>query len=268
MAFVNRSSLDNPDEVPPELALACDDYRRYLRLILEPAMEQLESDAKARRLRLHQVFGANLFLAHPVDYIQKVRNTAGISESRSTLVAAFDKLLSVDGARFGNRKFELIDAVNNALKHIRLEPARYKHLEERYGSISFQCLVEEDGDVLCILDGYRFDYVRVVVRPSWRALKSLALGNVPDFVDLACDTQLSWTSAERYSDDDWDDPIERMIEFCNPSCDDCGEQESDCRCSHYVYDGEQGRFESAFRATFNFDEVMSRISGAYRRERD
>src|SRR5262245_21629927 len=114
MAFSSSSSADNEDQITPELMQACNDYRQYLRLILEPAMEQLETSKKARNLRLHQVFGANLFLAHAVDYIQKIRKTAGINESRLALVSAFDNLLSVDGARFGSRKFELIDAVNNA----------------------------------------------------------------------------------------------------------------------------------------------------------
>ena len=42
----------------------------------------------------------------------------------------------------------------------------------------------------------------------------------------------------------------------------------ECRCSQYIYNGERGEFVSNFGAAFDFDAVMSRISGAYQRERD
>lgn len=231
-------------------------------------MNQLQESMELRNLRLHQVFGANLYLAHAVDYVQKVRRTAGINETRADLVSQFDKLFSVEGARFGNKKFELIDAINNALKHIRLDPIRYKKLEKQYGSISFQSLIEDGGDVLCLLEGYRFDYVRVVLRPAWQAFKSWDIDSREDVLAFACETSGQWASAEWPPGEDWDDPIDNMIEACNPICDDCGERENECRCSQYVYQGKEGGFVSAFRRGFDFDEVMSRISGAYQRERD
>lgn len=255
-------------QMDAKLAQACNDYRRYLQLIIQPAIEQLEKGMSARNLRLHQVFGANLYLAHAVDYIQKIRRTSGINETRTNLVLLFDKLFSVDGARIGNKKFELIDAINNALKHIRLDPVRYKQLEVRYGPISFQSLVEDSGDVLCVLEGYRFDYARVVLRPAWRALKGWNFEEVEDVLDFARGTQSIYSRGEIFSSEEWDDPIDKMIEYCNPSCDDCGEQESECRCSQFIYEGNQGRFEPVFRSNFDFDEVMSRISGAFQRDRD
>lgn len=260
--------ISSEPQIDADVAQACDDYRRYLALILEPAMKQLEQEMSARILRLHQVFGANLYLAHAVDYIQKIRRTSGIDETRTNLVAQFDKLFSVEGARIGNRKFELIDAVNNALKHIRLDPARYKQLEDQYGPISFQSLVEDNGDVLCILEGYRFDYARVVLRPAWGALSGWDFEDLEDVRHFACEAHGAWLNAERFSSEDWEDPIDQMIEACNPQCDDCGEDESQCRCSQYIYEGEEGKFVSGFRQSFDFDEVMSRISGAYQRDRD
>lgn len=270
MAFKKNIFVASKAELKTDAAVvqACDDYGQYLRLILEPAMEQLRDGMEARNLRLHQVFGANLYLAHAVDYIQKIRRTADISETRSEFMTQFDRLFSVKGARFGNKKFELIDAINNALKHIRLDPVRYKQLEERYGLISFQSLVEEGGDVLCLLEGYRFDYVRVVLRPAWHALKGWDFESVKDVLEFACEAAGQWASGEQFSGEDWDDPIDKMMEACNPTCEDCGEQENECRCSQYVYQGAEGEFVSAFRRNFDFDEVMSRISGAYRRERD
>jgi hypothetical protein len=64
------------------------------------------------------------------------------------------------------------------------------------------------------------------------------------------------------------DAIDQMIVACNPECEDCGEAEDECRCELYVYDGVPGRFQPCFNASFDFDTVMSRISGAYRVERD
>jgi hypothetical protein len=169
----------------PELEQACKDYGRYIRAIFEPAMVRLKANINAGHVELHQVFGANLFVAHAVDYIQAIRNADGIKESRTDLVRKFDQTFSVNGARFSNRKFELIDAINNALKHIRLDPKRYRQLEQQYGPISFQSLVEEKGRVLCILDGYRFDYARVVLRPAYQALADWDLDAVEDVLEFA-----------------------------------------------------------------------------------
>ncbi|MGO4605921.1 hypothetical protein AB4142_06255 [Variovorax sp. 2RAF20] len=255
----------------PELEQACKDYGRYIRAIFEPAMVRLKANINAGHVELHQVFGANLFVAHAVDYIQAIRNADGIKESRTDLVRKFDQTFSVNGARFSNRKFELIDAINNALKHIRLDPKRYRQLEQQYGPVSFQSLVEEKGRVLCILDGYRFDYARVVLRPAYQALADWDLDAVEDVLEFARGEVASsdWTHEDALmaSDDPADAP-DQMIAYCNPTCDDCGEGEPDCYCAEFVYEGEQGRFESRFQADFNFDEVMSRISGAYRRDRD
>ena len=253
----------------PELEQACKDYSRYIKAIFGPAMTQLKANIDAGHMELHQVFGANLFVAHAVDYIQAIRKVDGILETRTDLVRKFDQTFSVNGARFSNRKFELIDGINNALKHIRLDPKRYRQLEQQYGPISFQSLVEEKGRVLCILDGYRFDYARVVLRPAYQALMGWDLDAIEDVLEFARGgfvvSDWSQDDALMSSADPADAP-DQMIAYCNPNCDDCGEGEPDCYCAEFVYDGEQGQFESRFRADFDFDEVMSRISGAYRRD--
>lgn len=253
----------------PKLAHACNDYRRYIQTIFDPAMLRLNASVSAGKVELHEVFGANLFVAHAVDYIRAIRIADGFKESRAQLVRIFDQKFSVKGARFCNRKFELIDAINNALKHIRLDPERYSQLEQQYGPISFQSLVEERGRVLCLLDGYRFDYARVVLRPAYQALANWDFDDVEHVLEFARgETVLSdWTHEDTLmASDDPADAIDQMIAYCNPTCDDCGEEERDCYCAEYVYKGEQGGFESRFQADFDFDCVMSRISGAYRGE--
>lgn len=255
----------------PELEQACGDYSRYIEAIFEPAMVHLKARISAGNMELHEVFGANLFVAHAVDYIQAIRIADGIEEKRIELIRTFDKTFSVKGARFSNRKFELIDAINNALKHIRLNRKHYLQLEQLYGPISFQSLVEEEGRVLCILDGYRFDYARVVLRPAYQALAISNFADVEDVLEFARGGIV--LSDFTYGDtlmasDDPADAIDQMIVNCNPTCDDCGEEERDCYCAEYVYNGEQGRFEPEFQRDFDFDRVMSRISGAYRRDLD
>ena len=165
-----------------------------------------------------------------------------------------------------NRKFELIDAINNALKHIRLYPKRYRALEQNYGPISFQSLFEENGRVLCILDGYRFDYSKVVLQPAYEALANWDCETFEDVLEFARgNIQISHRSAddELMASDDPADAIDQMIVACNPTCEHCGEAEDACYCAEFIYEGEQGRFESRFRADFDFESVMSKISGAY-----
>ncbi|MBF1166456.1 MAG: hypothetical protein HXL68_15640 [Dechloromonas agitata] len=253
---------------PEALEQACADYRQYLHAILEPAMAELRADIAARSVQLHRIFGANLFLAHAVDYILAIRKTAGLDDRRSEFVRRFDELFCVDGARLSNRKFELIDAINNALKHIRLDPEWYRALEQRYGPISFQSLYEEEGRVLCLLEGYRFDYVRVVLLPACQALLNWAFETTEEVLEFARgEFQISRWSAddELMASDDPADAIDQMIVRCNPECQYCGEHEQDCYCAEFVFEGEQGRFEPLFHADFDFDTVMSRISGAYAR---
>lgn len=257
------------DSLSGELLQACEDYRRYIDAIFRPAMNRLETGINRRQVSLHEVFGANLFAAHAIDYVQAIRRFDGITEARGELVRTFDGIFSVSGARFSNCKFELIDAINNALKHIRLDPKRYKELEQRYGPISFQSLVEENGGVLCVLEGYRFDYPRVVLRPAYQALANWEFDSADDVLAFARGEYgpvAPYDNAVMYSDDPAD-AIDQMIAYCNPVCEDCGEGEHDCLCAEYVYKGEQGQFVSRFHSGFDFDGVMSRISGAYRRDR-
>ncbi len=253
-----------------KLAQACKDFCHYVEVIVEPAMDSLLASMQRGPLRLHQVFGANLFMAHAVDYIRAIRLADGIGQNRGNLVRDFDEIYSVGGARIG-RKFELIDAINNSLKHISLDPDRYDELLKRYGQMTFRSLVEEDGLVLCILQGYRFDYARVVLRPAYQALSGIDYDSIDDVLNFARGDYVleDWTTVdELMSSSDPVDAIDQMIAHCNPACEDCGEGEADCHCAEFKYDGIEGHFVSSFNANFDFNTVMSRVSGAFRPDRE
>ncbi|MBT9598922.1 MAG: hypothetical protein IV094_23290 [Vitreoscilla sp.] len=233
-------------------------------------MDSLLAEVHRGPVRVHQVFGANLFIAHAIDYIAAIRKADGIRESRVDLVRSFDELFSVGGARIANRKFELIDAINNSLKHISLDADRYRDLFSKYGPMTFRSLVEERGLVLCIVQGYRFDYTRVVLRQAYRALSSVNDRSVEGLLEFARGEAVSadWTAVDELMlSSAPEDAIDQMIAYCNPLCEDCGEGEGECQCAEFEYDGAQGHFVSRFHASFDFDAVMSRISGAYRKER-
>ncbi|WP_457554248.1 hypothetical protein [Desulfobacula sp.] len=74
-------------------------------------------------------------------------------------------------------------------------------------------------------------------------------------------------SLDRYDMFDYDyepqDAIDRMIDACNPICLDCGEGKEECNCPEFIYNGKKGNFKPTTDRNFNFDDVMSQISGAY-----
>jgi hypothetical protein len=245
---------------------ACGDYLKYLESILEPALKQLEDDSIARVLTLHQVIGANLCAAHAVDYIHAIRTADGIKEKRYQLVSAFDSEFAIGGARIQGGKMCLIDAVNNAMKHIRIDPKRYAELVQKYGQVSFECLVAVDGRVLCLLDGFRFDFVRVALLPTLRALCGWQFEDELDVLEFArAGLELVDAGGAFCADDD--DPIDALIEACNPTCVNCDEYEDDCQCAEYVFDGKAGTFEGRFASTDELDSLLYAVSGAYRRDR-
>lgn len=96
MAIINVSA---PKEHPVEIKLpamteevkeACEDYMHYIKFILEPAKLEIATTVRKNRVSLHQAFGANLILAHSVDYLKAIRSAAGIKESRANLIKSFD----------------------------------------------------------------------------------------------------------------------------------------------------------------------------------
>lgn len=245
---------------------ACADYLRYLDTLLIPAFEELRSDSDGRSLRLHQVIGANLCAAHAIDYIIAIRQALGIEEGRGALLQRFDTEYAIAGARIQGGKMKLVDAINNAMKHIRIEPKRYQDLIKQYGQVSFECLVEDEGRILCLLDGFRFDYVRVVLLPVLEALCTWHFEDEKEVAEFAQGGMEEMGFVAHTGDED-DDPIDAMINACNPTCISCDEGEEDCQCAEYVFAGETGEFEARFATTVELDTHLSAISGAYRRDR-
>lgn len=246
------------------LAEACNNYRAYIAQILNPAASEFLRKIDSNSVTLHEAFGVNLFVAHAVDYLHAIRKADGLNDRRTEFVKEFDQHFGVAGARFRDNKFELIDAINNSLKHVKLDEKRYKTIVKKYGSISFKCLAPENGRVLCFLEGYRFDYSRSILRPAIRVLLESNFDDNSEILEFARGEISITYDASMPSDDEWVDPIDQMIEYCNPNCNDCDEPESSCMCATYVFNGKQGSFEPDFDPTFNFDHVMSRISGAYK----
>ncbi|WP_433741156.1 hypothetical protein [Pseudomonas putida] len=269
MAIISKTESKPVIEVNESLQQACDDYRHFITCILEPAWDDLKARVSRNEVMLHQAFGVNLLLAHSVDYLQAVRAADGIKETRKDLVKTFDENFSVSGAYLGNRKMELIDGINNALKHIRVDLKRHKSLGERYGEISFQSLVEDGGRVMCHLVGYRFDYCRVVLLPALRALSNWDFECAEDLLKFARGGFIVMESPyypDAYDPDDPSTAIDQMIELCNPPCKNCDQSADGCLCERYVFAGENGRYEPAYSPTAGeIDELMQLISPSYNR---
>lgn len=244
-----------------QLMQACKDLVDYRDRVLSPAANELFRDLESNEVSLHQVYAVNMFAAHAMDYLHAIRKTKGDSISRSNLLKEFDELYSVDGAALSNRKFQLVNLMNNSLKHIELDSKRseYTSALEHYGPIRFGSLVEQEGHVYCILENYRFDFCRVVLRSVLSPFLESDFSH-QSYVEEFASCEFLPEEAGLY---DLDDPIEQMIEYCNPLCLNCGEGKAECGCSTFVIDKEGLRFEPIQPDPyFNFDAVMAQISSA------
>ncbi|MGO4479628.1 hypothetical protein AB4Z32_25640 [Massilia sp. 2TAF26] len=268
MAFIRDYAAKPACEFSAELRQACDDYRYFIRHILKPVRDDLQAKVRQNTVTLHAAFGGNLIAAHSVDYLLAVRNAAGISGDRKDLIVTFDEKFVVAGAYIRNRKMELIDAINNGLKHIRLRPKQYREIIERYGQISARSLNEHDGRIMCHLAQYRFDYCRVVLMPALTALSSWefhADGDVLDFAKGDLDVAANHTSLDVYDPSDPSTAIDQMIELCASPCANCQEGPDDCDCAEYVFAGEQGQYEPLHAASpGELDALLALISPSYR----
>jgi len=104
------------------------------------------------------------------------------------------------------------------------------------------------------------------LRPAYDALVSWDFETVEDILEFArgnVSTSIWSADDELMASDDPADAIDQMIIACNPTCEHCREAEDACYCAEFIFEGEQGRFEPRFRSDFDFDSVMSKISGAY-----
>lgn len=256
-------------------------FNRFLKDILIPASEEFNIKLDSNKLILPDAFSMTFFLAHSLDHISACTNRLKLlGQKRPERVKAFDELFQVEGSRFQNHKFRIVDAVNNSIKHVYLnERAEYRDLKSEYGLVDFQVLKEKDGTILYDKPGYRFDYCRVVLRPILKVLTTgyISEYDAPEGCDLAygfiesvessikddgrincvpiCDSPL-------YDEFDPTTAIDRMVEYYKPTCLDCGELEEDCQCDSFLYDDKAGAFDPDVDLFFDFEGTFAQISGA------
>lgn len=235
----------------------------YLNNVLIPASEEFFTLLSENNLELHHVFSFNAIVAHSIDYmVFTAAKKAKIT--RGKFIIGFDELYEVDGAKHINNKFTLLDAVNNSFKHVELDVSKnknYKKLVDTYGDLSFHSLKSERGKVFFEMPSYRFDYSRVVLRPIAKIF-NCRLKNTNDIDDFIngriCGSSGYGQFKYNYEPHD---AIDRMIDYHNAECMDCGEHEDSCDCPDFIYGNKNGYFNRNADSNFDFEDVMSNISG-------
>ncbi|CAM6764533.1 TPA: hypothetical protein ACGTJE_002747 [Escherichia coli] len=232
----------------------------YLDNVLTPASEEFFTILNNNTLKLHHVFSFNAILAHVVDYMIFIAKKK-TEITRTDFIKSFDKRYEVDGSKHISNKFSLLDAINNSFKHVELDKKRYKELIEKYGDLSFHSLKADNGKVFFEMPLYKFDYARVVLRPISNIF-NCQLRNISDIDDFI-NGRIYGSSGYGHFDYDYEpwDAIDRMIDYCNAECMDCGESDSNCDCQNFIYESKNGQFNPDTDPKFNFDDVMSNISG-------
>lgn len=245
---------ENSDEKDAQYLLA------YLRNVLIPASDEFFSYLNCNELQLHHAFSFNAILAHAIDYMVFITKKM-TNASRGEFIKSFDKRYAVDGCNHINNKFALLDAVNNSFKHVELDRNRYKNLVEKYGNLSFHSLKHEQGKVFFDMPSYKFDYSRVVLRPV-AAIFNCGLETTNDIDDFINGRKCGSTG---YGHFDYEyephDAIDRMIDYCSSECMDCGEDSENCDCPSFIYGKNIGEFNPNIDPCFDFNDVMSNISG-------
>ncbi|MBB1273490.1 hypothetical protein [Psychromonas sp. SR45-3] len=248
-----------------KLEQCLNDYYEYHHSILLPTLRDISNKVEENTLKLHQAIGFNMVIAHALDYMLAIENARSDEPvSRKSIMQKLDHSYKVEGGKFINNKFQLIDAVNNSMKHINLHPGRYKKLIEEYGNMSFRLLIEESGIVYMKTEHYQFDYGRIVLRSICKILNfsyddhEIILGTIDgeDGCIEVYDPSLDPTDPST--------AIDRMIEYCNPTCIDCDEGEEECTCEEYVYGNTAGEFSPDFDSEFDVNSTMSEIGSSWK----
>ena len=233
----------------------------YINEVLIPSSDEFFKLLDQNKVQLHHAFSLNAILTHAIDYMVFIAKKTG-EASRTKFIEVFDEKYSVDGSVHINNKFRLLDAINNSFKHVELDTTqtRYKDLIEKYGELTFHSLKHVDGKVYFEMPSYRFDYCRVVLRPI-AAIFNCGLKTTNDIDDFVNGRICGSTGYGHfvYEYEPWD-AIDRMIDFCTARCIDCGEHEG-CECSSFRFGKDKGEFRPNSDPNFNFDDVMSNISG-------
>jgi len=232
----------------------------YINDVLIPSSDEFFKLLNCNKVKLHHAFSFNAILAHAVDYMVFIAKKM-TSASRGAFIKNFDERYSVDGCVHINNKFALLDGVNNSFKHVELDKERYSALIKKYGALSFHSLKGKEGKIFFDMPAHRFDYSRVVLRPI-AAIFNCGLKSTNDIDDFI-NGRICGSTGYGYFDYDYEphDAIDRMIDHCNPECMDCGEGGNDCDCPNFIYGANKGSFNPNTDPSFDFDDVMSNISG-------
>lgn len=231
----------------------------YINKIIKPAGEEFTDLLQCNNLKLHHAYSFNFILAHAVDHI--LFSIVPKAPTRTAFIMSFDEKYEVEGCEHINNKFQLLDAINNSLKHVSLDPARYKKLIDMYGDIDSRSLYERNGKVYIKTEHYTFDYGRVVLRPIYQIF-NCGLSDIHDVIEFINGRVFgSFGYGEFLYDYEPYDAIDRMIDHCNPVCMDCGELADECECTSFVYKNQKGDFNPDQDSNFDFEDVMSQISG-------
>tara|TARA_R110000737_G_scaffold31063_4_gene49613 strand:- start:9564 stop:10343 length:780 start_codon:yes stop_codon:yes gene_type:complete len=234
----------------------------YINDVLVPSSNEFFKLLDKNNVQLHHAFSFNAILTHAIDYMIFIANKTG-KATRGQFIKEFEEKYSVDGSLHINNKFRLQDAINNSFKHVELDltQSRYQDLIKRYGELTFHSLKSKNGKIFFDMPYYKFDYCRVILRPI-AAIFNCGLSTTKDIDDFINGRVFGGTG---YGDFDYDyephDAIDRMTEACNPECRDCGEGADDCDCPDFIYGANRGEFSGNVDLNFDFNDVMSNISG-------
>lgn len=251
-----------------KLEQCLNNYHQYHHSILSPTLSEIDKKVSDNDLKLHQAIGFNMIIAHALDYLLAIENARHTEDSekksRNDIMQKLDAVYSVNGGKFTNNKFQLIDAVNNSIKHINLDPKRYSKMISEYGEMSFRLLVEESGIIYLKTEHYQFDYGRIVLRNIANLLNYEY--EEPDGILHILDGGAVCFGVYDPSLDSSDPStaIDRMIEYYNYVCLDCGEGENECTCEQYIYGSSAGEFNPDIDQNFDVESVISEISSSWK----
>lgn len=245
----------------------CELFRAFYESVIRPSSESFLASLDNPSQQKHHVVSQTVLLQCAVDYMLPIWKLHaplpdGEAKWHQQLVADhLDEALGIEGSTYLNHKYHLIYAMSNAIKHARLDPSRNQQANKKFGGIGFDALKEHEGVVYFIPEkDYLFDFSRVILRPVCQAWLAPDFSEIEEIPDLFARPDLPHDFGGMF---EFDDPIEAMIDYCNPLCASCELDGDDCKCSNFRFDGESGHFEPVKDPSFDFDHVMSRISGAY-----